>query len=212
MNRQSDEAQRSLPRILGIPRRVPRALGGPPKHLGVSAACGLLVALAAGACKGKNATDASSAETGADASGPGGDDGGLNGGGGLTDGALTDGGAGTYAAFYLPGGLDRIHIVKTDPTRDVCFVVGLAGPSSSHEPGRLTLPEGWELEFARALQPAGACEPNYDGSIAGGAEAQSASGTIAWEGSLPQTIASIAIELAFPPFVESMSATDIPVK
>ena len=113
------------------------------------------------------------------------------------------------------GGLDRVRIAKTVGT--TCFYIQLVSPSS--QTGGLTLPSKWGFEFARAVQPAAACNPAYLGPISNSFDASSQSGTIAFTGSsIPQTIQSVSATLVFAnnpvwcPASESFSATNITVQ
>lgn len=129
--------------------------------------------------------------------------------------AGADAGPGTYAAYGLPGGLDLLRIAKT--AGNTCFALGLVWPGNN--PGGLTLPSGWGLDYARAVQPAAACNPAYLGPISGMFAATGQSGTVSWSGmGIPQTVQSVNVTLSFAgapvwcPASELLSATNLPVQ
>ena len=108
--------------------------------------------------------------------------------------ASFDAGPGTYTAYGLIGGLDRVRIVKS--VGNLCFFIQLVSPNNNGQ--GLTLPAGWGFEYARALEPAVACNPSYLGPISNSFDATSQSGTIAFAGmGIPQTIQSIAATIVF---------------
>jgi hypothetical protein len=111
------------------------------------------------------------------------------------DRAATDAsGVGTYMAYALIGGLDRVRITKV--AGSTCFEIQLVSPGSN---GRgLTLPTNWGLDFARAMQPIGACDPRYTGPVQNMLDTSSQTGTIAWTGtSPPQIVDSVQATLNF---------------
>ena len=127
----------------------------------------------------------------------------------------TDAGPGTYKAYAIIGGLDRLRIAKT--VGGTCFYIQLVSPSNNT--GGLTLPNNWGFEFARALQPAAACDPKYLGPITNTFDASSQSGTISFSGNpYPTTITSVMVTLNFAnhpmwcPASEVFSATNVMVQ
>lgn len=129
--------------------------------------------------------------------------------------ASLDAGPGTYAAYGLIGGLDRVRVAKI--VGGTCFYVQLVSPSSIN--GGLTLPNNWGFESARAVQPAAACNPAYLGPISNTFDATGQSGTIAFSGNgIPATIQSVTATLTFAnnplwcPPSEAFSATNITVQ
>lgn len=131
------------------------------------------------------------------------------------DATTIDAGPGNYAAYAMIGGLDRVRIAKT--VGSTCFYIQLVSPGS--QTGGLTIPNKWGFEFARAVQPAAACNPAYLGPISNSFDASSQSGTIAFTGNtIPQTIQSVSATLVFAnnpvwcPASESFSATNVPVQ
>jgi len=81
----------------------------------------------------------------------------------------------------------------------------------------VTLPSGWGLTMANAMQPPAACNPAYAGPITNSFAATAQSGTIAFQGNTPTTVDSVAVTLTFTsppawcPPSELLSATAIPV-
>lgn len=131
------------------------------------------------------------------------------------DATTVDAGPGTYAAYGIIGGLDRVRIAKT--VGSTCFYIQLVSPGS--QTGGLTLPSKWGFEFARAVQPAAACNPAYLGPISNSFDASSQSGTISFTANpIPQTIQSVSATLVFAnapvwcPASESFSATNVTVQ
>jgi hypothetical protein len=131
------------------------------------------------------------------------------------DAGTVDAGPGTYAAYGLPGGLDRLRIAKT--VGGTCFMLGLVWPGNN--PGGLTLPAQWGFDYARAMQPAAACNPAYLGPISNMLSATSQSGTVTWAGSgIPQTVQSVNVTLVFAsppvwcPASEILLATNLTVQ
>ena len=129
--------------------------------------------------------------------------------------AAFDAGSGTYAAYGLIGGLDRVRVAKI--VGGTCFYIQLVTPGSVK--GGLTLPNNRGFEFARAVQPAAACNPAYLGPVTNTFDATSQSGTIAFSGNgIPQTIQSVTATITFAsnpiwcPPSEAFSATNIPVQ
>ena len=127
----------------------------------------------------------------------------------------SDGGAGVYTAYGLPGGLDRVRIAKT--VGGTCFMLGLVWPSMNT--GGLTLPQGWGFDYARAVQPAAACNPKYLGPISATYDATAKSGAVVWSGmGIPQTVTSVSVVLTFAnppawcPASEPLSASNLPVQ
>lgn len=126
-----------------------------------------------------------------------------------------DAGPGTYAAYGLAGGLDRVRIAKT--VGGTCFMLGLVWPGNN--PGGLTLPAQWGFEYARAVQPAAACNPAYLGPISGMFDATSRSGSVSWSGmGIPSTIQSVNVTLNFAgapvwcPASEVLTTSNLPVQ
>lgn len=134
---------------------------------------------------------------------------------GAGDATTVDAGPGTYAAYAMIGGLDRVRIAKT--VGSTCFYIQLVSPSS--QTGGLALPNKWGFELARAVQPAAACNPAYLGPISNSFDASSQSGTIVFTGNgIPQTIQSVSATLVFAnnpvwcPASEGFSATNVTVQ
>lgn len=125
--------------------------------------------------------------------------------------ASADAGAGTYTAYKLIGGLDRVVIFKADAVRNVCFELRLIAPGSTS--GGLTLPSMWSFDSAKVTHDATACAKQYMGAAQTWPVA-SQSGTVAWTGYLPNTL-DVSVTLVFSgqpgwaPSSELLSATNV---
>ncbi|HEV8331466.1 MAG TPA: hypothetical protein VGQ22_08610, partial [Steroidobacteraceae bacterium] len=116
--------------------------------------------------------------------------------------------------WQIIGGLNRIRIARIDT--DTCFAIQLVNPGTNSS--ALTLPADWAFEFARAVQPIGACNPAYLGPISNMFEASDATGTITWTASgTPMLIENVQVTLTFanPPMwcppSTTLSATNLEV-
>ena len=125
----------------------------------------------------------------------------------------TDAGAGTYTAYALIGGYDRVVIFKADPQRNLCFELRLVAPPQSS--GGLTLPSMWGFESAKVTHDSAACVKQYMGAGQTWPVA-SQSGVVSWVGYLPKTL-DIDVTLVFSgqpnwaPAAESLKAAAIVV-
>ena len=135
--------------------------------------------------------------------------------------ALADGAqsiaAGDYTAYNIVSGLYRYRIVKADPTRNVCFMIGLVGtmPNTTG----VSLPPDWNVEYARALQPAAACQPSSVGDPTATVDASNVTGAIAWVGGPAATsFDSVDVTVTFDgrpawcPPSERFSATNLKIQ
>lgn len=123
-------------------------------------------------------------------------------------------GDGSYAAYAIVGGLDRLRVAKL--RGDTCFEVQLVRPGT--DGGGLALPAGWGFEQARALQPALACNPSYAGPIQNSFDASARAGSIRWQGNAVTTVDAIDVTLTFAnapawcPASEALAATAVHVQ
>lgn len=124
-----------------------------------------------------------------------------------------------YAAFYVPGGLDRIVVRKADFDDDRCTDIVFVLPGEAGQPDLdIALPEGWGVQWAEVHQGAADCLV-FMGQLGGGVAADAASGSATWAARpfCPQTL-DLEISLAFPPDEawvpadDLLSATAIPVQ
>lgn len=131
-----------------------------------------------------------------------------------SDASMTpDAGAGTYTAYALIGGYDRVVIFKSDPQHNVCFELRLVSPPQSS--GGLTLPSMWGFESAKVTHDSAACVKQYMGAAQTWPVASQA-GVTSWAGYLPKTL-DIDVTLTFSgqpnwaPATEQLKATALVV-
>lgn len=118
-----------------------------------------------------------------------------------------DAGSGVYSAYFVSGGLDRVHVYKADANRSLCFEVRLVSPSN--QTGGLMLPAMWGLEQAGVWNDHLACDPSYAGS-ATFTPTNSQSGSVSWQGVTPQALdIDVNLGLVMP---ELLKATNIQVQ
>jgi hypothetical protein len=87
----------------------------------------------------------------------------------------------TYEAFWGPPmALGRVHIIKRDPTRDVCFHIGLVFPVAGSHEYDVILPDKWRIEELSVQAGAASCSSAWQPSAV---HATAATGTIDWPGS-----------------------------
>ena len=103
---------------------------------------------------------------------------------------------GNYSAAVIPGGLDRLVIVKSDPGRQLCFRLTLRAPDTESVLP-LRLPDTWTVESAGATAGTGAggCAPGTLPPPVVTA-ASGASGSVSWTGALPCPI-DVEVTLRF---------------
>lgn len=133
-----------------------------------------------------------------------------------TDTTTGDPGNGTYAAFYLPGGLDRILVRKADTDADLCTSVLFVWPGMP-SPG-LTLPPEWGLQWAQIHDGAADClDPQAQ--LVNGVFGDPVTGSADWitMDFCPQTL-DIDVVVTFPPEQpwvppkDTLKATALPVQ
>ncbi len=110
-----------------------------------------------------------------------------------SDGPKPDAGPGTYTAYYIPGGYDRVVVFKADPMRKLCFEVRLRYPDNVTS--GLTLPSMWGLESAGIYDDDQACVKFYLGGATFVA-ATTQTGTIAMQG-MPPTKLDIDVTMTW---------------
>ena len=121
---------------------------------------------------------------------------------------------GEYAAFALPGGLDRLLIIKRTPT--TCYAIRLVTPGTSM-PG-FAIPANWGHDTSFARQPSEACNPTFSGTPTNMTNSTTHQGSISFTGAtFPTQISSIVVDLTFDaaatwtPSLIAFDANDIPV-
>jgi hypothetical protein len=125
-----------------------------------------------------------------------------------------DAGPAQFTAIALPGGLDRMVIIKS--FGDTCIGITVVNPGQG---GVLGLPPNWGLESASARQPAAACDPRFAGPVTDSFEATFVAGAATWQGSpFPAVIQNIDARLEFDgapswcPPSDDLRAADLPVE
>jgi hypothetical protein len=122
----------------------------------------------------------------------------------------------TYDAFWGPPmALARVHVIKRDAKRDLCFHIGLVFPDSSSQ-YPVTMPDKWSIEDFSVRLGASSCTPQ-PGSV----QANAATGTIDWPASntgQPPCALDLALSASFPesepwvPASETFTAKGVSVK
>lgn len=140
-----------------------------------------------------------------------------------TTGTDTDTGTGSmedaeYAARYIAGGLDRIHIRKAEKTSDLCTHVGLVFPEleDSYE---IATPTGWSVELVAIGEGVAGCL-EFEGLAPVPVESNAAAGAVTWidEGFCPATLdidvtaEFIAGDLPWVPMKDQLFAEALPVE
>ena len=122
-----------------------------------------------------------------------------------------------YSAQALPGGLDRLRILKRDLVADRCMWIVLVAPKLMSI-FRIDTPKGWSVESVRITDGGPACD--FDTPEMGGFEdATAASGTITFR--MPGAVYPCTVDIdasadfagtlpGIPP-TDTMTATGIPV-
>lgn len=135
-----------------------------------------------------------------------------------TDGSSTGGQSGVaYAAFFLPGGLDRIVVRKADFDADLCTSVLFVSPMPNIQPD-LFIPDMWSFQNGEIAQGTADCLA-FMGSLVGAVAAADISGSADWPapGPCPGPL-DIDASLVFapgPPWVpaqDPLAATDLPLQ
>jgi hypothetical protein len=115
-----------------------------------------------------------------------------------------------YGAVELSGRgptgglLDRFSIIKRDFTRNVCFRLGLASPTSDWT--QVELPAKWALESLTVEPDATKC--SWHVGSPGAIEAAGAVGAIDWAGEPPCSI-DLSVSLTFPPGAPWVPASEL---
>ena len=135
-----------------------------------------------------------------------------------TDGSSTGGQSGVaYAAFFVPGGLDRIVVRKADFDADLCTSVLFVSPMPNIQPD-LFIPDMWSFQSGEIAQGTADCLVFMD-SLVGAVAAADISGSADWPapGPCPGPL-DIDASLIFapgPPWVpaqDPLAATDLPLQ
>lgn len=135
-----------------------------------------------------------------------------------TDGSSTGGQSGVaYAAFFVPGGLDRIVVRKADFDADLCTSVLFVSPMPNIQPD-LFIPDMWSFQNGEIAQGTADCLV-FMGSLVGAVAAADISGSADWPapGPCPGPL-DIDASLVFapgPPWVpaqDPLAATDLPLQ
>lgn len=135
-----------------------------------------------------------------------------------TGGGSTGGQSGVaYAAFFVPGGLDRIVVRKADFDADLCTSVIFVSPMPNIQPD-LFIPDMWSFQSGEIAQGTADCLV-FMGSLVGAVAAADISGSADWPapGPCPGPL-DIDASLIFapgPPWVpaqDPLAATDLPLQ
>jgi hypothetical protein len=123
-----------------------------------------------------------------------------------------------YAARYIAGGLDRIHIRKAEKTSDLCTHVGLVLPEfeDSYE---IATPTGWSVELVAIGEGVAGCL-EFEGLAPVPVESSAAAGAVTWidEGFCPATLdidvtaEFIAGDLPWVPMKDQLFAEALPIE
>lgn len=135
-----------------------------------------------------------------------------------TGGSSTGGQNGVaYAAFFVPGGLDRIVVRKADFDADLCTSVIFVSPMPNIQPD-LFIPDMWSFQSGEIAQGTADCLV-FMGPLVGAVAAADISGSADWPapGPCPGPL-DIDASLIFapgPPWVpaqDPLAATDLPLQ
>ena len=135
-----------------------------------------------------------------------------------TGGSSTGGQSGVaYAAFFVPGGLDRIVVRKADFDADLCTSVIFVSPMPNIQPD-LFIPEMWAFQGGEIAQGTADCLV-FMGSLVDPVAAADISGSADWPvpGPCPGPLdidASLIFAPGLPwvPAQDPLAATDVPLQ
>ena len=135
-----------------------------------------------------------------------------------TGGSSTGGQSGVaYAAFFVPGGLDRIVVRKADFDADLCTSVLFVSPMPNIQPD-LFIPEMWAFQGGEIAQGTADCLV-FMGSLVDPVAAADISGSADWPvpGPCPGPLdidASLIFAPGLPwvPAQDPLAATDVPLQ
>lgn len=123
-----------------------------------------------------------------------------------------------YAARYIAGGLDRIHIRKAEKTSELCTHVGLVFPEldDSYE---IATPTGWSVELVAIAEGVAGCL-EFEALAPVPVESIAAAGAVTWidEGFCPTTLdidvtaEFIAGDLPWVPMKDQLFAEALPIE